>query len=124
MGQIPNAKKGSYKSMPSDVEYKNGEYYVKGTYSYSSYTQASTTKKATICTETGYLATPSCTSTETKTYDTSKGETPPKYYCYKHNPDPDKYPISPKEELITDNNTTNKNDEDTNTDNNDDDTNN
>ena len=101
MSQIPNAKKGSYKSMPSDVTTVNGEYYIKGTYSASSYTQKSTKKTATICTETGYLATPSCTSTKKKTYDTSEGENPPKYYCYKHNPDPDKYPISPSEQLAS-----------------------
>ena len=31
MNQIPKAKKGSYKSQPSDVTYVSGEYYTKGT---------------------------------------------------------------------------------------------
>lgn len=116
MGQIPNASKGSYKSMPSDVTRVNGEYYITGTYSAVSY--ADTTKKATICTDSGYLATPSCPNTETKTYDTSKGENPPTYYCYKHNPDPDKYPVSPSKK-VSDNKDQNTNkDEDTNKDDN------
>lgn len=37
MNQIPAAKTGEYKAMPSDVQYVNGEYYAKGTYSYSNY---------------------------------------------------------------------------------------
>ena len=99
MNQVPNCKKGSYKSIPSDVTRVNGEYYITGTYSAVSY--RNTTKTATICTDTGYLATPSCPNTEKKTYDTSKGENPPKYYCYKHNSDPDKYPISPDKTITT-----------------------
>ncbi|MDD5922515.1 MAG: transglycosylase domain-containing protein [Eubacteriales bacterium] len=38
MRQIPAARKGSYSSKPSTVEYHNGEYYAAGTYSVASYT--------------------------------------------------------------------------------------
>ena len=37
MNQIPAAKSGEYKSMPKGVQYINGEYYAKDTYSYSNY---------------------------------------------------------------------------------------
>ena len=94
MRQIPAAKKGSYPAMPSDVEVHGGEYYAKGTYSYVSYALPEI-KKATICTESGLLATSKCPSTETKEYDSSKGQYPPKTYCTIHNSDPDKNPISP-----------------------------
>lgn len=117
MGQVPNASKGSYKSMPSDVTIVNGEYYIKGTYSTVSY--ANPVKEATICTDTGYLATPSCPNTETRSYNTADGENPPKYYCYKHNPDPDKYPVSP-DKTVSDNKdkTTNNTNNNTNNNNN------
>lgn len=37
MNQIPSAKTGSYKAQPHSVQYIGGEYYAKGTYSYSNY---------------------------------------------------------------------------------------
>lgn len=43
MNQLPEAVKGSYKGMPGDVQYVNGEYYVKGTYSYSGYSTGRST---------------------------------------------------------------------------------
>lgn len=37
MNRIPSAKTGSYKAQPHSVQYIAGEYYAKGTYSYSNY---------------------------------------------------------------------------------------
>lgn len=90
MGQIPAAKKGSYKAMPSDVVRTNGEYYVKGTYSYSDYQNSMVTVK--VCNESGMLATSSCPSTTTKTLPKNQA---PTTYCTIHNNDPDNNPVSP-----------------------------
>ena len=93
MNQIPEATKGSYKEMPDSVEYRNGEYYANGTYSVAYYENP--VKSVKICSSTGMRATSKCPHTTNKSYDTSKGEWPPKYYCSKHNPDPDTYPVKP-----------------------------
>ncbi len=69
---------------------------------------------ATICAESGYLATPYCPNQQSKVMIqrpkgsvTSYGNAVvgdieyevPNYYCNRHNPDPVSYPISPNEEL-------------------------
>ncbi|MGF6375455.1 penicillin-binding protein 1A [Clostridiales Family XIII bacterium PM5-7] len=100
MNQIDNAKTGSYKGAPSNVTRVGGEYYISGTYGGASKPEK---KTVSICTETGYLATPDCPHTKKKSYDTFADDEDdsevPEYYCYKHNSDTKKYPISPNEKL-------------------------
>lgn len=104
MNQIDGAKQGSYKSAPSNVIYSGGEYFISGTQGGIGSIE-DLKKKVTICTETGYLATPDCPHTKKVGFldwgneDSKDGEMP-KYYCYKHNRDPEKYPISPYETFI------------------------
>lgn len=100
MNQIDGAKTGSYKDMPSNVISSGGEYYISGTQGGTG-SLDDLEKEVTICTDSGYLATPSCTHTETVTYSTygDEAEEIPEYYCYMHNPDTEKYPISPDETL-------------------------
>lgn len=104
MNQINGAKKGSYKSAPSNVIYSGGEYFISGTQGGVGSIK-DLEEEVTICTETGYLATPDCPHTKKVGYldwgneDGEDGEMP-KYYCYKHNADPKKYPISPKETYV------------------------
>ncbi|MBQ1406769.1 MAG: transglycosylase domain-containing protein [Eubacterium sp.] len=84
MNQIPNAKKGSYKDMPADVEYHGGEYYAKGTYSYIEFPKK---KKYTICKETGLLANEFCPKTKDIEYDPyfdTDEKKPPKDVCNVH----------------------------------------
>jgi len=101
MNQITAAKQGSYKSAPSNVIYSGGEYYIAGTQGGVGSIK-DLEKEVTICTDTGYLATPDCPHTKKVGFldwgneDGKDGEMP-KYYCYKHNADPEKYPVSPKE---------------------------
>lgn len=98
MNQIDDAKKGSYKSMPSSVIVSGGEYYISGTQG-GVPSKNDIEKTVKICKDTGYLATPSCTSTEQKkflNYGDAKKKIPTRY-CHEHNPDPDKYKISSKE---------------------------
>lgn len=99
MGQIDAAKEGSYPSMPSNVISSGGEYYVSGTQGGLPSSTKNLIKKLKICKDSGYLATPSCTDTETKQYLNYGDEKKkiPKYYCNEHNSNPDKYPISSKE---------------------------
>ena len=55
----------------------------------------------TVCSESGYLATPNCPDTYTKTgYATEtpvdeEGNELPHYYCNLHNPDAETYPPDP-----------------------------
>ena len=97
MNQISAAKAGSYKSAPSNVIYTGGEYYISGTQG-GAKSLKGLEKTVTICTESGYLATPDCPHTEKKTYKTygDDAESAPKYYCNLHNSDIDKYPVDPK----------------------------
>ena len=100
MNQIDGAKQGSYKGMPSNVISSGGEYYISGTQGGIG-SLDDLEKEVTICTDSGYLATPSCQHTKKVTY-TSYGDEAqeiPKYYCNLHNPDTKKYPISPDETL-------------------------
>lgn len=104
MNQISAAKEGSYKSAPGNVIRVGGEYYVSGTQG-GAKKPKDLEKEVTICTETGYLATPDCPHTKTVKYSafgdekTKDLEDMPKYYCYQHNRNPEKYPISPDEIL-------------------------
>ncbi len=120
VSQIDGARGGSYSSMPSNVtsakiDTKSGllateasgkdvrtEYFTTGTQPTASDTVHQT---VTICEDTGYLATPSCTNVKTKSgimrpYVPSskvgdiKSELP-HYYCNAHNPDPDSYETEP-----------------------------
>ena len=120
MSQVDAAYGGSYPSAPSNVvqvaiETKSGllatdasgshvrkEYFTSGTQP----TESDTAHKTVdICTASGYLATPSCTSVTTKSgimrpYVPSSsvgdiGSELPHYYCNLHNPDPDTYLAEP-----------------------------
>ena len=120
MSQVDAAYGGSYPSAPSNVvqvaiDTKSGllatdasgshvrkEYFTSGTQP----TESDTAHKTVdICTASGYLATPSCTSVTTKSgimrpYVPSSsvgdiGSELPHYYCNLHNPDPDTYPAEP-----------------------------
>lgn len=101
MNQISKAKNGSYKGMPGNVVYVGGEYYISGTQS-GKVNLNDIQKEVLICKDTNYLATPECTHTEKKKfmiYGKDKDKLP-KYYCHKHNSNPEKYPISPNEVLV------------------------
>ena len=117
MNQIPDVASGTYASRPSNVvavtvdaesgmlpgEYTTStktEYFTKGTQP----TEKDTLHdQVTECKESGYLATPSCTSTKKVTgvsrpYKASSSvadydDELPRYYCNEHNPDPDKYEV-------------------------------
>lgn len=100
MNQIDGAKQGSYKSMPSNVISSGGEYYISGTQGGVGSIK-DLEKKVSICKETGYLATPDCPKTEKKGYfDFGNEDDIPRYYCHKHNADPEKYPINPDETYV------------------------
>lgn len=120
MGQIDGAKTGTYSDRPSNVvsatiDTKSGllatdasgsdtrtEYFTEGTQPTESDNVHQTVE---ICSSSGYLATPSCTDTETKSgimrpyVPNDKvgdiGSELPHYYCNLHNPDPDSYPTEP-----------------------------
>jgi penicillin-binding protein 1A len=96
---------GEYPEMPENVEEGrvNGltDYFIEGTKP-GSVTTGRTT--ATICKDSGYLATPWCPHTEKKTFSSLNGGSSaygskPRYYCNLHNDKPGKYPISPKKEI-------------------------
>ena len=119
MGQIDAAKSGTYSKRPSNVvsaqiDTKSGllategststrtEYFTSGTEPKEAGTLNNTVQ---ICTESGYLATPSCSNTKSKTgimrpyipnkrVGDYKNELP-HYYCNKHNPNPEVYPTEP-----------------------------
>ena len=96
MNQIPAAKKGSYKSAPSNV-INSKDYCISGTQG-GTVDVKDLKKTIKICTDTNYLATPGCTHVKKVNAYTEEDKLP-KYYCYKHNTNPDKYPISPDETL-------------------------
>ncbi len=100
MNQISKAKAGGYKGMPGNVIRSGGEYYISGTQS-GVISMDNIEKEVLICKDTNYLATPECTHTEKKKFIIyGKGKDKlPKYYCHKHNSNPEKYPISPNEVL-------------------------
>ena len=100
MNQIDGAKQGSYKSMPSNVISSGGEYYIAGTQGGVGSIK-DLEKKVAICKETGYLATPDCPDTEKKGYfDFGNDDDIPRFYCHKHNANPEKYPINPDENYV------------------------
>ncbi len=101
MNQIDGAKQGSYKSMPSNVISSGGDYCISGTQGGHKNIKK-LVKKVTICTETGYLATPDCPHKKTYEFATygEDAKHMPKYYCNIHNLDPEKYPIDPDETYI------------------------
>ncbi len=123
MGQIDKSSQGSYSDSPSNVitqevdAYSGGlasggntksEYFIKGTeptekISIGSFDtdkededknkNSSNEPTVDICSETGFYATPSCPSrTTVKLADSDNSK---RYYCNKHNPDKQKYPVSP-----------------------------
>lgn len=115
ISQVDNAKGGIYSKRPSDVvtatidtktgqlatsstKKKRTEYFTKGTQP----TKAAVSEvSVTVCSESGYLATPNCPDTYTKTgYATEtpvdeEGNELPHYYCNLHNPDAETYPPDP-----------------------------
>lgn len=105
MSKACSGMSGSFPSKPSDVITSDvsgqSEYYIKGT-------QEGVVAKdseaeqvtATVCKDTGYLATPWCSDTETATLDSD--DVHAKYYCYEHNLNTDKYPIDPDQTLNKD----------------------
>ena len=124
MSQIDGAYGGSYPSAPGNVtsakiDTKSGllatdasgshtrtEYFTTGT----APTEKDTAhKSASVCTGSGYLATPSCSSTVSKSgimrpYVPNKkvqdiGSELPHYYCNLHNPDPEAYPAEPGKDV-------------------------
>lgn len=97
MAQIPNAVSGSYKAAPSNVVSVAGEYYINGTQSGLVSISDVQMEEVSICTDTGYLATPDCPHVKT---EEMMGADIPEYYCYMHNADPESYPISPDETLV------------------------
>lgn len=118
MGQVDDARKGSYSSKPDNVirvtiDTKSGllatdasgshtrkEYFTKGTEPTETDNSHQTVR---VCKSTGYLATPSCPSTKKKSgilrpYNPNEkvgdiGRELPHYYCNKHNPNPKDYPV-------------------------------
>lgn len=124
MGQVENAKGGSYAERPSNVvqvkiDTKSGllatessgshvrsEYFTSGTQPTE---EDNVHKTVDVCAASGYLATPSCPDITSKSgimrpYIPSskvgdiKNELP-HYYCNLHNPDPDSYPTEPGKEV-------------------------
>lgn len=115
MNQIPNAKKGSYKGAPSNVvsstAYSKGrasEYFIAGTQRSK---KDSVRKTVTVCSQSGYLATPLCPNAIAKSGiqrpyipSTKVGDYKselPHYYCNRHNNDTITYPIKPGLKLHT-----------------------
>lgn len=120
MSQVKNAQGGSYSAMPSNVvqvtiDTKSGllatedsgshvrkEYFTSGTQPTESDNVHQT---ADVCSDSGYLATPSCPNITSKSGimrpyipSSSVGDIKqelPHYYCNIHNPDPDSYPTEP-----------------------------
>jgi membrane peptidoglycan carboxypeptidase len=101
---------GEYPEQPDNVVKASvsgmSDYFIKGTK--PSYVTTGKTK-ATICKDSGYLATPWCPHTKEKTYNTLNGDesdavsgSAPKYYCNLHNSKPGKYPIDPDKKLNKD----------------------
>ncbi len=107
MSRIDATYEGERMSMPSNVLYINGEYYLSGTQS-GLISKDDISKTANICSDTGLLATPECPNQVSKTFymydkeDPESGEDDPtddtgapRYHCYIHNNDPAQYEVSP-----------------------------
>ena len=108
MRRIDGCYLGEMPSAPGNVVSVGGEYYVSGTQS-GIVSKNDVSKKVTICSDSGYLATPECKHTEEKTFygygdDKSKA---PEYYCHLHNKDVNAYPIAPGETLVPQENNNN-----------------
>lgn len=108
MRRIDGCYLGEMPSAPGNVVSVGGEYYVSGTQS-GIVSKNDVSKKVTICSDSGYLATPECKHTEEKTFygygdDKSKA---PEYYCHLHNKDVNAYPIAPGETLAPQENNNN-----------------
>lgn len=97
-GKLPS----SLSSLDPEESTVRSEYFIKGT---EPKTTDDVHQYVTVCTETGYLATPYCTSTK-KVLGVKRPYMPnpvvadikyevPHYYCNIHNPDPGKYPVDP-----------------------------
>ena len=122
MGQIDDAKDGSYSKRPENViqveidtksgllatedsTSTRGEYFTVGTEP----TEAgSLNTSVEVCSDSGYLATPGCPSTESE-YGVMRPYIPnekvkdiksevPHYYCNEHNVNPEVYPVDPEVE--------------------------
>lgn len=81
---------GSLPSQPSSVINVNGEYFISGTEEGVVFKSEEETIDGTFCTESGYLATPWCTSVVEESVEASDPRT--QYYCPIHNQDTEKYP--------------------------------
>ena len=100
--QIDGFYGGVQPDRPANVIRYGSEYYIDGTQT-GQKNLKDLTQKLTICTESGYLATPSCKNTEEKEFINygESAKTIPKYYCYLHNPDVSQYPVEPGKEVAT-----------------------
>lgn len=118
MAQCTNALGGTYSPMPNNVvsariDTSSGllanddshrtrkEFFTKGTEPKKS---GSLYRTVVICTESGYLATPSCPHIKEITgivgdYGITGQDVIPKYYCHLHNPDPNEYPADPDKDV-------------------------
>ena len=83
---------------PSNVVYKNGEYFIKGTE--QAIKKPTTTVEVEVCSVSGELPTPWCPKTTEKKFTVKNGEKAseagPSSYCHIHNENIDKYPVSKK----------------------------
>ncbi|MBO4235970.1 MAG: hypothetical protein J5928_06015, partial [Firmicutes bacterium] len=96
MGQLDGSYLGERAEMPEDVIVYKNEYFVSGT-EIDVKTLQDYEKKATICSDSGLLATPECKNTYEKkylTYDDEGKKDIPTDYCYLHNSDPSQYPTT------------------------------
>lgn len=120
MGQIDDAKGGTYSKRPSNVvtatidtevgqlatadsKKTRKEYFTDGTQPTKA---AAPDITVSVCSESGYLATPYCPDTYAKDGYTTEsaiidedGNELPQHYCNLHNTDPENYPIDPEVEL-------------------------
>ncbi|MDR0518678.1 MAG: transglycosylase domain-containing protein [Clostridiales Family XIII bacterium] len=94
---------GEYPEMPDNVVKASvsgmTDYFIKGTKPNFISTGSKSVK---ICSDSGYLATPWCPHTSSKSFSTVNGGNSsgaPKYYCNMHNTKPGKYPIDPDKKL-------------------------
>lgn len=123
MNQVDGAHGGSKPDRPDNVIWSGNDYFIAGTET-GQVSMNDLTKKVLICKDCGYLATPDCKNVVEMSFytygyregeedgqegpvsfggassDGQYNEQPPKYYCYMHNKDVNKYPISPKEKLV------------------------
>jgi penicillin-binding protein 1A len=96
IGEYPEQPDNVIKSSVSGMT----DYFIKGTKP----AYVSTGKKTVkICEDSGFLATPWCPHTTSKSFSTLNGGAgAPKYYCNLHNSKPGKYPIDPDKKLNKD----------------------